>query len=182
MIKVAVSCSAIAAFILGCTAWGRLGHPAFPYGAGAVWLLLTLAVSRLWHRELRHVLLTVGGAVGAATAWSITLVDFPPWFIAQLPVAIAWLVVLCPVLVAGVTGARMNSGYLLSGGLTLLLGGLAVLPMLIWNVQTHPNEICADVTYTYPYVTPAYGLGSLAIVTGLGVGGAALGHLVRGRR
>ena len=89
-------------------------------------------------------------------------VDFPPPCVAHSSTFIAWVVVLSPALIAGVLGATMGRGYALAGGLVLLLGGLAVLPMSIWNVQTHADEVPEGVTYAYRYVTAAYGLTALA--------------------
>ncbi len=181
IIKVIVSTLASAALIVICLAWGKIDATIFPYKAGLLWLVLALILARLWQKQFTRIALIVGGALFAATIWSLTLVDFPPWGIERLPVTILWLIVLSPVLAATITGTIIHEGYLLSGGLTLLLGGIAVLPISIWNVQTHINELCADVNYVYPYITPVYGVIAITAMIGLGVGGAAIGHILRAR-
>lgn len=188
--KAALSFLLVGVFILGFSAWGRRAGlpPTFPYVSAGCWLVLACAVSWLWHQELRSALLTAIGAVFAGAVWSAMLVDFPPWLIVHCvyfspyPDLIGGLILFSPVLFAGVGGAVTRERHLLSGGLMLFLGTLAVVPAAAWNVHTHISFFPTDVASGHAlYLYYLADFLELGLVVGLGVGAAALGHLVRGR-
>ncbi len=173
-INTILSCAVIGAFILWCSARGRIGSLAFPYLAELVWLFLVAWTCLLWLRELRSVLLTVIGAVITVAMWSLSAVDFPPPLIERNG-ALNLAVTFSPVLFAAIVGAAVSEDFLFAGGLMLLLGVVGVFPVAIWNEDTHVIGGWAE-----------YGCSALALVApiitgGLGTGGAALGHFVRKR-
>jgi hypothetical protein len=175
--RAVLSFAVILAFILWCISWGKQGPQTFPYGAEGVWWVLAWAIALLWRAEPKRVTLVVAGAVSATAVWSVTMVDFPPTLMDRHEL-IALAVSLTPALLAGVVGVCLRDGYCLSGALMLLLGGVGVFPIAIWNTEIH----VAGGWLEYPYPEPVSGLIGLVIMAGLGAGGAALGHRIAERR
>ncbi len=171
--RVGLSLLLVGAYGIACIA--ALGHAGYLHVAGLAWVILAVVTSRLWHRRARHAFAVVLGGASAALVWSLVMLDFPPEAVERASVLSQWVLVVGPVLLAVAAGAVIPEGYLLAGGQMLLLGVIGVFPVGVWNVETH----VAGGWWRYPYPTPVAGMLSLVLFTGMGVGGAWLGHRAR---
>jgi len=156
-----------------CRGWAAwVGVHAIALSA-ALWLPLLVGVARIWNLGWKRTAAVGVGAALACAMWSPSFVDFPSPWAERSP----WggLLFLGPVIIAFFVGLMLTDGGPLAAGLVVALADPALLPVRIWNSDTH----VAGGWSMYPYPAFQMEIPGLLVFTAFGIGAGYLGERLR---